>query len=139
MSRLLQFFNTLVFWQTTADAAHFRASSVGQAQPTLAVRCPPAAHSLAVLRGCKCFEIEWSFATSCCWSAKFGLHTAFTINIGTTTEALVYCLYGSRKFIEFLAASLLSRRSLIQPVFALAAWGRYSPRWRCVVGPLRAL
>ena len=55
----------------------------------LVVRCPPAARSLAIAEGGKCFEVEWSFTTNVCLrSSEYMWH--LLINRGATTEALLF-------------------------------------------------
>ena len=51
LAKLSRVCNILVTGQTPTDSAHIFASSVGWAQPTLVVRCPPVACSLAIMRG----------------------------------------------------------------------------------------
>ena len=48
LAKMSRIFNSLVTVQAATDSAHFFASSVGWAQPTLVVPCLPAARSLAI-------------------------------------------------------------------------------------------
>ena len=56
LTKMSRIFNSLVTVQAAIDSAHFFASSVGWAQPTLVMRRRPAARSLAIAGGWQVFR-----------------------------------------------------------------------------------
>ena len=120
MSRV---FNSLLTGQTATDSAHFFASSAGWAQPTLVVRCPPSARSLAITGECAVFRSGAINLQLAVCVEDFGVHHAYVlVNRGKTTKHYYCWLYGSQKCLESLTAALLGRQPPIQPIFSLAAW-----------------
>ena len=127
-------FNSLVTEQAATDSAHFFASSVGWAQPTLVVGCPPAARSLAIAGG-------WQVLRSGVINLQLavGPRNSGFIPHNWRAHKKHTRFYTSVNVSSPLTHSYSGIQPPIQPIFSLAAWGGHSPRWRCVAGSLRAL
>ena len=87
----------------------------------MVVRCLPAAHSLAIAAGGKCFELESGLLQRTVYPRDSELIRHVLL---IEARQQKHCrLYDSLKCLEFLTASLLGRQSPIQPIVSLAALG----------------